>query len=201
MRVQLPDGPLLDTLSVRHALKGYADVGGKIARLLADGELLPLRRGLYARRPDLDPLGLAGPIYGPSYLSFETALSWHGMIPEGVAEILSASTRRAAVFDTGYGRYRYLTIPKRIYPVGIQRVAESDLPYLIASPTKALADRIAREPGFRSMAEVSRWIDGMRIDPLPQLDRQELRDCAEGYGRPSVRWLWRWAEKSGILSS
>lgn len=201
MQIQLPEGSVLDTLSLRHALKGYADVRGKIARLLADGELLPLRRGLYARRPDLDPFGFAGPIYGPSYLSFETALSWHGMIPEGVAEILSATPRRAATFETPFGRYRYLTIPKRVYPVGIHRVAESDLPFLIASPTKALADRIAREPSFRSMADVARWMHGMRIDPLPALDRQELSECAEGYGRPSVRWLLRWAEKNERIAS
>jgi hypothetical protein len=197
----IPSDPIFDTLRLRHDLAGLADTRGKIARLLAKGELIPLRRGLYARRPDLDPHGLAGPIYGPSYLSFETALSWHGMIPEGVAEILSATPKRANSFTNSFGRYRYLTVPKTVYPIGIQRVADPDLPFLIASPSKALVDRIAREPGFRSMSDVARWIEGMRIDPVPPLDQRELSECAERYGRPSVRWLLRWAERSELTAS
>jgi hypothetical protein len=37
------------------------------------------------------------------------------------------------------------------------------IPFLIASPTKSLCDAIAREAGFRSMADVRRWLEGMRI--------------------------------------
>jgi hypothetical protein len=131
-------------------------------------------------------------------VSFETALAWHGMIPEGVAEILSATTKRPAAFENDFGRFRYLTIPKAVYPLGFQRVIESDLPFLLASPTKALADRIAREPGFRSMVDVARWLEGMRIDTGGGIDREELAACAEHYGRPSVRWLLRFVEKNPL---
>lgn len=64
--------------------------------MLRQGEIIGLRRGLYATRGDLDPRGVAGAIYGPSYVSFETALSWHGRIPDGVREIISATPKRAA---------------------------------------------------------------------------------------------------------
>jgi hypothetical protein len=166
--------------------------------MLAAGEVVSLRRGLYVSRRDLDPRCLAGPIYGPSYVSFETALAWHGMIPEGVAEIVSATPKRPAGFENDFGRFRYLTIPKAVYPVGITRVTGANLPFLIASPTKALADRIARDAGFRSMADVARWLEGMRIEFGGGLDREELMACAEHYGRPSVRWLLRFAEKNHL---
>lgn len=191
-----PSEPLLDTVRMRHVLAGVSDQRGKIARMLDSGELISLRRGLYATRRDLDPRCLAGPIYGPSYVSFETALAWHGMIPEGVAEVLSATVKRAVTFENAFGRFRYLAVPKAAYPIGVSRITESDLPFLIASPTKALVDRIAREPGFRSMAEVGRWMEGMRIDPERRLDREELAACAASYGRPAVRWLSRWALKN-----
>lgn len=200
MHSLIPSEPILDTVRMRHALSGLADQRGKILRLLDSGELISLRRGLYASRRDLDPLCLAGPIYGPSYVSFETALAWHGMIPEGVSEILSATVKRAATFTNDFGRFRYFTIPKGVYPAGIQRIIDADLPFLIASPTKALADRIAREPGFRSMADVARWMEGMRIDAGGGLNREELAECAELYGRPSVRWLLRFAEKNQLLT-
>lgn len=199
MQLSLPSEPLLDTVRMRHVLKGLADPRGKIARMLEAGELIALRRGLYASRRDLDPHCLAGPIYGPSYVSFETALAWHGMIPEGVTEILSATVKRAATFGNAFGRFRYLTVPKAAYPVGVLRVTDSDLPFLIASPTKALVDRIAREPGFRSMADVARWLEGMRVDFGIRLDRDELTGCAGSYGRPAVRWLLRWASKKGWI--
>lgn len=198
MQSALPNDTILDTVRMRDVLAGLADWKGKIARMLGTGELVSLRRGLYASRRDLDPRCLAGPIYGPSYVSFETALAWHGMIPEGVAEILSATTKRPAAFENDFGRFRYLTIPKAVYPLGVQRVTESDLPFLIASPTKALVDRIAREPGFRSMADVARWLEGMRVEMSGGLNREELAACAEHYGRPSVRWLLRFVERNQL---
>lgn len=201
MHIKLPADAILDTVRMRDALAGLADWKGKIARMLGTGELVSLRRGLYANQRDLDPNCLAGPIYGPSYVSFETALAWYGMIPERVVEILSATLKRPAVFENNLGRFRFHTIPKAVYPIGIQRVTESDLPFLIASPTKALVDRIARESGFRSMADVARWIEGMRIEISGQLDRAELLACAEHYGKPSVRWLLRFAEKNQLISS
>ena len=192
--------PILDTVRMRHALRGFANQRVKIARLLESGELISLRRGLYASRRDLDPHCLAGPMYGPSYISFETALAWHGMIPEGVKEMLSATMKRSASFENDFGRFRYFNVPKAIYPTGIQRIVDADLPFLIASPTKALADSIAREPGFRSMANVARWMEGMRIDVSIGLNREELAECAKFYERPSVRWLLRYAEKNQLFT-
>lgn len=191
--------PILDRGYMRHVLAGVSDQRGKIARMIEAGQLISLRRGLYVSRRDLDPLCLAGSIYGPSYISFESALSWHGMIPEGVTEVLSATIRRAASFENTFGRFSFQPIPKAVYPVGVTRVTESDLPFLMASPTKALIDRIAREPAFRSMADVARWLEGMRIELPPQLDRIQLTECAAGYGRPAVRWLLRFAQKNDLI--
>lgn len=201
MQTTFQTEPLLDTIRMRDTLGGLADQRGKIARMLESGELISLRRGLYASRRNLDPHSLAGAIYGPSYVSFETALAWHGMIPEGVAGILSATPKRAATFENAFGRFQYLTVPMSVYPVGVMRVTGSDLPFLIASPTKALIDRIAREPGFRSMADVARWMEGMRLQLGSGLDRAELTECAERYGRPAVRWLLRHAEKNHLIQS
>jgi hypothetical protein len=36
----------------------------------------------------------------------------------------------------------------------------------------------------------------MRIDTGIGLDREELSDCADRYGRPAVRWLLRYVEKN-----
>jgi predicted transcriptional regulator of viral defense system len=51
---------------------------------------------------ELDERGLfeiANRIYAPSYVSFEMALSYYGLIPESVFAITSASTRKTSRFS------------------------------------------------------------------------------------------------------
>jgi hypothetical protein len=168
----------------------------KISRMVASGELLSLRRGLYLRDPAVNPISLASAIYGPSYVSFETALAWHGLIPERVEEIVSATLKRATFFEAKAGRYRYRPVPVRVYPIGIERVEDASLPWLLASPTKALCDTIAKEAGIRSLQDVASWLESMRMEALPAIDPAQLVACAAGYGRPSVRLLHRFLIKN-----
>jgi hypothetical protein len=101
------------------------------------------------------------------------------MIPEGVREILSATPKRAAYFENPLGRFRYLRVPAAVYPVGVALVTDGVLPFLYASPAKALCDRIAREPDFRSVAAVRRWLEDARVETAFTLERSVLTDCAE----------------------
>lgn len=178
-------------------LGNVSDKRGKIARMIHAGELFQLRRGLYATRRAIHPYCLAASIYGPSYVSFDTALSFHGLIPEAVPEITSATLKRAKEYQNTFGRYRYRNVPQKVYALGIERITEGGIPFLIASPTKALCDRIALEPQMRSMADVRRWVALMRLNMEHPFDSVILAACAEQYGRPAVRWLWRTVEKHG----
>ena len=192
--------PVVDSLRVKDLLGDTSDKRGKIARMIHSGDLVPLRRGLYATRPDLNPFCLAASIYGPSYISFETALSYYGLIPEAVHEITSATLKRPGEFNNSFGRFRYRRVPQRVYPLGIERIVESGLPFLIASPTKALCDRIALEPGVRSMLDVRRWAELMRLDQDMELDPTVIDACARHYRRPAVRFLWRTVKKYGSIA-
>jgi hypothetical protein len=51
------------------------------------------------------------------------------------------------------------------------------------------------------MADVARWLKEMRIELPSTLDHSQLADCADSYGRPSVRWLLRFAEKNHLTDS
>lgn len=189
--------PIIDSLRMKELLKDTADKRGKIARMIQSGGLIQLRRGLYTTRPELNPLCLASGIYGPSYISFETALSFYGLIPEAVYEITSATLRRPKEFENDVGRFRYRRVPEKVFPVGIERITESEIPILIASPTKALCDRIALEPRMRSMKDVRQWAELMRLSETIEIDPDILNACAEHYKRPSVRLLRRTVEKYG----
>ena len=189
--------PIVDSLQVKEFLENTRDKRGKIARMIHSGGLFQLRRGLYTTRRDLNPLCLAASIYGPSYISFETALSYYGLIPEAVYEITSATLKRPKEFQNMLGRFHYHKVPENVYSIGIERVTESEIPFLIASPTKAVCDRIALEPRMRFMSDVKRWAELMRLDEQIELDPEVLNACAKNYKRPAVRLLQRTVEKFG----
>ena len=93
---QIPYDTITDT-ELSGLLEGSeASRHNQLKRVLAKGELLHIRRGVYQlakryQRKPLNPFELAQKIYGPSYISFESALSYHGLIPEAVYSISSAS--------------------------------------------------------------------------------------------------------------
>ena len=191
--------PIVDSLKMKELLRSTSDKRGKIARMIHRGDLIRLRRGLYATRRELNPLSLAASVYGPSYISFETALSYHGLIPEAVFEIVSATVKRPKEFENQFGLFRFRRVPQQVYPIGIERAVETEIPFLIASPTKALCDRIALEPRMRSMRDVRRWAELMRLDAEVDLEIEVLAACAELYRRPAVRLLRSLAGRDGRI--
>lgn len=94
------------------------------------------KRGLYyfADNPP-DSFFLANKLYAPSYISFETALSYYSIIPEAIYSITSASTKVTRNFKHRGKNFKYLTIKTNAY-TGYYKKDD----YLIADPEKALVD-------------------------------------------------------------
>jgi hypothetical protein len=99
-------------------------------------------------------------------------------------------------FETPVGRYRYRSVPVRVFSIGIERVEDPLLPWLLASPTKALCDSVAHDASIRSQKDVRAWLEAIRIEELPPLDQDQLAACAANYGRPAVRHLARYFQKN-----
>jgi len=139
-----------------------------LKRALAAGELVRIRRGLYVlsaqlRRQTLDPFCLAQRIYGPSYVSMESALAFHGWIPEAVYATTCACLKKSCSYDTPFGFFQYTTIPQRVLFVGVERLgSQTGDVFFMASPLKALADYVH----LRAMAwsGLSSLIANLRID-------------------------------------
>jgi hypothetical protein len=69
----------------------YAQPYHRLSLMEKKGEIFSLKRGLYETDKDADPFCLAAAIASPSYISFETALSYYDLIPERAQTILSAT--------------------------------------------------------------------------------------------------------------
>jgi len=139
-----------------------------LKRAMAAGEVVRIHRGLYCLatkylRQKIDPLVLAQRIYGPSYISLETALSYHGWIPEAVYAVTSTALDRSREFDTPMGRFSFTRIPQKTFYAEVKRVEKEDGDsFLLASPLKALADYVyAHRCDWNSARPV---VESLRID-------------------------------------
>lgn len=132
------------TQTLADELRSYSDPAGKIMRMTKNGELFTLTRGLYETDRTTPGHYLAPIIYGPSYLSFDYALSRYGLIPEAVYAYTSATfdKKKTKEYTNIFGRYTYRDVPKSCYPFGVNVVEENGYAYLIASPEKALCDKL-----------------------------------------------------------
>lgn len=189
-----------DIAVLRQALSHYSNPDDKIGEMVRRGELLRLRRGLYAVAPQYrqNPLSLeilANLIYGPSYISLEYALSWYGMIPERVSEVTSVCRGRSRIFQTPVARFSYTSIPKKAYVQGYDLIEQSDhRTFLMATREKALIDLIEtqRTIRLRSLKDVERrLLEDLRMDEalLMTLDLKRFEHLANLYGSARLKLL------------
>jgi len=162
-------------------LHDYKDPNDKIRQLIAKGILERVTNGLYIAGPRLGverphPFLLANQILGPSYVSMESALSYHGLIPERVYTTTSMTIKTAREYRTASGNFTYTRIPLPYYAYGIQSVRLSSAQtVMLASPAKALLDKIITTAGvqFRSPANVVSYLESdlrADVDKLKELD-------------------------------
>lgn len=180
---------------LEESIGNYRSPKDKISRLERSGEIIRLKKGLYVTHPTqsnqtLSTQLIANSLYGPSYVSFQTALSYHGLIPERVNIVSSATLKRAKSFETPVGHFEYTRVPEGYYSLGInQIVVENQYAFLIASPEKALCDLIISTAGLRFQSEgaAGTYLEqDLRIDieSTETWDREVILQCA-AFGRKS----------------
>lgn len=189
----------IDYNLVMSCLQDFSAPRDVITRMLRAGELIRVKKGIYvfgkdyAKRPySLEVL--ANMIYGPSYVSCEYALSLYGLIPEAIQEVTSMTTGRNKLFDTPVGRFSYQYLPIEKYRVGLERLRVSDeIGALIASPEKALADRVFKRKEITDNIHELKAIlhEDYRIDPLSisQLRVGLMDEIAKAYKHPCIQLL------------
>ncbi len=187
-----------DHLTVMHELKTYASPKARVTRLLKAGKLIQIRRGLFLSSDEkLSPHVLAPVIYGPSYLSFQYALSVHGLVPERVHIFTSATYKKNKdrVFRTPVGEYHYFYLPAGVYPYGISHRTENDMGYLLASPEKALCDSLYKvKTGGEKVDLDTLMYDDWRIDEerLLELDHDFIAFIAPLYRKRLILSFAQW---------
>ncbi len=163
-------------------LKDYRRPNDKIHEMLKKGELVSLKKGMYIWKNEaVEPFVIANVLYGPSYISAESALAFHSLIPEQVFTTVSMTTKAAKRFTNDIGVFEYKRLPVPYYAFGIkhEKLGEDQFA-TIATGEKALFDTIITTAGvlLRSV-EAARvyMLENLRMeaDQLRSFDTLSMR--------------------------
>lgn len=168
----------------------------RISRWVASGKRLQLRRGLYAvadpyRKTRAHAFLIANRLRVPSYVSLQSALEFHGVIPEAVPAVTSVTTGRPERLVTGEGTFHMRHIKKPWF-MGYANVDLGDRQTaLVTGPEKALLDLIHLTP----RADSEDWIAELRLQSMDRLDEAELTRLVHAAASPKLARALKWILK------
>lgn len=195
---------IFDYQHLVQCLSRYAKPRDKIRRLMNAGDIVRVKKGLYVfgepfRHRPVHRMLLANLIYGPSYASLDYALAWHGLIPERVNTVTSVTTGTSRIFDTPFGHFSYRKLSEHRYSTGATLHKEGHDSCFIASPEKALADKIWEDKRFSegSLSAYEEFLEkDLRIDQdrLRAMSNRALQDVKNAYSSRKIDGLVRYIE-------
>lgn len=194
--------PYLTDVELENLLNGTPDSRyGKVKRMLAQGKLLRIRRGLYciteeissAKKPS--SFELSQYIYGPSFISLESALSYHHLIPEAVYTTTCVSGKRSKEFKTPLGIFSYQQVPLKDLYTDVTLIKESEQRFFVAKPWRAICDYVfCYRKDWNSIEPL---IKSLRIEfnDLPILRNEEIQLLDEYYHQRRISRFFKNIQK------
>ena len=165
---------VITTSILKGQYSNYSNPLDKIKRDADDGVIFRISRGIYETDGNTEPCLLASSILSPSYLSFDWALSYYGLIPEKVVAITSASlrVRKNKTFINRFGRYEYSDIPPEAFSEGLTYLESGDYIVKIATKEKAICDSLSK---WRVVRNINDLKELLFVDK--RIDEDEFASC------------------------
>lgn len=190
---------------LRSELYKYANPDAKVKNMVKQGELVPIKKGIYETDKFTQGHYLASVLYGPSYLSFEFALSYHSLIPETVYNFTCATFERkkAKQYNTSFGVYTYRDVPSDAYPIEVVLKMESGYSYQIATPEKAICDMLYKTSPLQNLSGLKYFLfEDLRLSETEfyAMNLQKMSDISQLYKTKNhklLRSLIRKGNKNG----
>lgn len=185
---------IVTTSMLKEKYHDYANPLDKIKRDADKGILIRLTNGIYETDKGIDPCLLASSILSPSYLSFDWALSYYGLIPERVVSITSASlgNRKNKTFENFFGRYEYTDVPVNAFSEGLLYLESGDYIVKIATKEKAICDSLCKWRVVKNIKELKEllFIDKrIYIDEFETCDFKLMERLASLYRKTNLKLL------------
>lgn len=181
------DEPMFETGLLMAGNVDVPDLQRQLARWTRTGRIQQLRRGLYLLAPPFarrkpHAFLVANRLVRGSYVSLQSALSYHGLIPEGVPVVTSVGSVRPGRWLTPLGTYEYRHL-KRSLVDGYESVAVGEgQTAFVGTPEKALFDLIHLEPG----GDRKSFIESLRLQSLGSILLGRLRQWVTCWRSPKM---------------
>ena len=181
--------------------KNYNNKNTKLTRDVKARKLIKIKRGLYETNPNTPAYYLANFIYGPSYISFDFALSYYGLIPERVETVTCATfnKNKKKVYDTPFGTLIYRDVPERVFPLYVNIIEENGYTFHLATKEKALSDKLYTLNPVKNIEQMKMLLlFDLRIDEeeLKKLDIDVIENLSEIYHSTNVLLLYKYLRRS-----
>lgn len=185
---------IVTTSMLKEKFHDYANPLDKIKRDADKGVIIRLAKGIYETDKNAEPCLLASSILSPSYLSFDWALSFYGLIPERVFAITSASLglRKNKTFENQFGRYEYTDIPVEAFSEGLTYLENSEYAAKIAMKEKAICDSLCKWRVVKNVKELKELLfEDKRIDEdeFALCDFELMKRLAKLYNKTNLKLL------------
>lgn len=191
---------ILTINQLKDKYRDYANPLDKIKRDCDAGLLFRLNRGLYEDDRSVNPIFLAASLLAPSYISFDYALSYYGLIPERVVAITSASlmVHKNKTFNNIFGRFEFSDIPAEAFASGTTYVYDGEYSARIATKEKAICDSLCKWPVVNSVKDLKILLfEDKRIDEdeFASCDFDKLIGLASLYRKTNLDLLIKLVKK------
>jgi predicted transcriptional regulator of viral defense system len=167
--------------------ENLAQVRLQLSRWVKDGRLIKLHKGFYTlaepyRKIKPELFSIAKSLKSPSYVSLQSALSWHGLIPEFVPAITSITTMRPQTIETPLGRFEYRHVRMSFF-WGYKMIELSEKQKIfLADAEKALLDLVY----LTTSGDKEEFLMELRLQNLDKLSKDTLRKYAEKSESPKL---------------
>ena len=185
---------------LKNSLHDYSNKNNKISRDIRDEKIFKIVTGLYETNPNTPGYLLASSIYGPSYISFEYALSYYGLIPEKVTTITCATLdkKKKKIYNTQFGVFTYRDVPSMAYFEEVILKVENNYSYQIATPEKALCDKLYTLKPLNNYENLENMLFyDLRIDreEFNKLSTEKIEKLSNLYGSKNVKLLAKYMRR------
>jgi predicted transcriptional regulator of viral defense system len=177
------DDALFETELLFAGVRDHQAIQRQLSRWVRSGRLAKVRRGLYAvpaphRTRPPDPFEVSNRLVRPSFVSMESALHFHELIPDVPFAVTAVTTGRTGTHDTPLGTYVYRHIgPSRFWGFEEAEIAPGRRVY-VATPERALIDLLYARRGSDRPA----YLRQLRLQNLDRLDVALMQDMSRRFG-------------------
>jgi predicted transcriptional regulator of viral defense system len=105
---------------------------------------------------------IAQNIYRPSYVSLESALSYHGLIPEGVFSVTSVTSKKSQNLETAVGNFIYKSVKPELM-FGYELIESVVGKIKMADPEKAILDYLYLNSDMKEESDFEEWRLNLQI--------------------------------------